>query len=154
MEFKRTAGATQTGSYYPVLKMQPYMLENPGLANLDPAQGKRVFPKVFAIPLRGTDLEAWAKRHFPDEVLVGTAAHYAFRTRAPAMLPPEITRLVYVVLPTEDKTSYWESLALVIGSNLSGTDMRRAEDKELVAKVRKVLGVETPPGWHYFYTEY
>ncbi|KAG2015190.1 hypothetical protein CC2G_008481 [Coprinopsis cinerea AmutBmut pab1-1] len=38
--------------FYQLPKPRPYVFQKPDLVNLNPALGKRVFPKVFAIPMR------------------------------------------------------------------------------------------------------
>ena len=74
-----------------------------------------------------------------------------FYTILPYFLPttwlPRLTQ-VWVPLPGYANRTLWEAVAIVIATNKSEEDIKRAEDAHLVSEIQRIVGVKTAPGWH------
>ena len=110
--------------------------------------------RAFAIPLIAEDMADFMDRRFelpPDmQRMEKMAKFYRF---LPLYMPPSwIPRFahVWVPIPGHGKVPLkcWDAPAIVIATNETEEDIKRAEDLELVSEIQRIIGIKTAPGWH------
>ncbi|EAU83321.1 hypothetical protein CC1G_10762 [Coprinopsis cinerea okayama7 len=146
-EIKRSIWIGEDGTRRPPPPLK-ISLKNPGLFNWDPERGKKVRPRVFAIPLMEEVIDKFMEKYCPD-IEPGLQRSLDFVKEFRPFFPPEIYRLACIIVPLPGR-ALWEPLGLVIASNLDAEDMARAEDEELIKKCQEILGVTTPPAWYHY----
>ncbi|KDR83131.1 hypothetical protein GALMADRAFT_238963 [Galerina marginata CBS 339.88] len=117
----------------------------PQLRKRSQNHAERIPLKVFGIPIFHEHKLEWADRF---NVCPGEAKHIRaqFAVRAVvSRLPHNLRRATMIHLRHGDHVY---ATCVYIGSNLNSEELAKAQDRELLYELWKVLQVDTEPGWY------
>jgi hypothetical protein len=128
----------------------PAALKTPGVRNRDPRKGPKVYYRAFSIPLLSEDMVAFMDRHYPDTTGYSHNIDKCikFYGLLPKVLPNEWFLLLAHVLVPIRGGFVWETTAIVIATNNSEEEIKKAERPALVREIQQRIGVKTEPGWY------